>query len=156
MAHTGLGEKPGMSCTLLVMLPWTRPREALQQQLVLSAEGRYFPRYFVSGLFHDLKHNDFVAFPKKFLLLCFVLTLVNNSIGLSHSPWPAKSFWLVFTVDVKAAISTLLSRGDGSTAVGMPEVRGSSCSQASSDGNRGTSWSSCLVPPSDCAGLLVS
>lgn len=70
MEHAVSGEKPGTSCTLLVM-PWTRPWEALQQQLVLPAEGRYFPHYVVSGLFHDLKHKDFVAFPKKFLFVLF-------------------------------------------------------------------------------------
>lgn len=53
--------------------------------LKLSLEGEYVPNYVVSGLFHDLKHEDFIAFLKKFSL-GFVLTLVNNSTGLSHCP----------------------------------------------------------------------
>lgn len=53
---------------------------------MLSLEGEYFPGYVVSGLFHHMKHEGFVAFLKKILLLGFVLTLVNNSTVLSHSP----------------------------------------------------------------------
>lgn len=59
---------------------------------MLSLEAEYFPNYVVSGLFHDLKHKDFVAFLKKFSLLGFVLTFVNNSTGLSGSPESGKSF----------------------------------------------------------------
>lgn len=51
---------------------------------MLSLEGEYFPNSYFR-VFHDLNHKDLVAFLKNLLLLGFVLTVVNNSRGLSHS-----------------------------------------------------------------------
>lgn len=63
---------------LLVVLPCSR-------QLMCPWQV-HVPDYVVSGLFHDLKHADFIAFLKNFLLPDFVLTLVHDSSGLSFLP----------------------------------------------------------------------
>lgn len=44
------------------------------------------PDNMVSGLFHDLKHADFIAFLKNLLLPDFDLTLVHGDSGLSFLP----------------------------------------------------------------------
>lgn len=83
--------------------------------LKLSLEGENFPNYVVSGLFHGLKHEDFIAFLKKFSLLGFVLTLVNSStvslpivcqILLTGSALDVPS-WFSYAVN-----TILLSRGE--------------------------------------------